>query len=420
MIQRHEKVGDGGEETRGDHDYYERGYDRFAYARVHEDIIVRLAVCVRDKTVVFVYGGEGDRGNDRAYRGDHELEVLSEALDPYSHLVLLRVEAVGHDRILDYVLRTSGEIVQEQRYRKEHEALFECEQHYGGCNAVCEIEYKTRLARSESGNEQRGEKYARRESYRSYGLYHAQYAAVAELIGAYPRQKRGQHALETVEEFAYRDKPEFLVLKQYFHACREFDLIDVRFGQNDAFLSVIHRDEAHEEAYHGEYRHEYAIGPYIFHGVVAEKHKSESRQKELYHAGTEIAQKFRKAHDLRAFRRIGTDDLRYAHLSVVEQGLGYAQQIEENADENDFQGHVAVYRNEPRQSHDGDNTGNARPKDIRSEFSYRGVRVVHEHTYERGLYNADHVRNDKQPHEISRAESVNGSGEQTRRRHLNV
>ena len=65
-------------------------------------------------------------------------------------------------------------------------------------------------------------------------------------------------------------------------------------------------------------------------------------------------------------------------------------------------------------------SAHTRPKDIRSEFSYRGVRVVHEHTNERGLYDADHVRDDKQPHEISRAESVNGSGEQTRCRHLNV
>ena len=420
-VQRDEDVGQSGKEACADNYEDQRGDDGFAYSRVRENGVVRFARdFIGDKSVAFVHEREYHGGNYRAYRGNHRLEVLRKALYSSAHLVLLRVETVRHNGGLDYVLRTVCEVVKEKRNDKEYKALLESKVHYGCGQAVCEMEDESRLTRAQLGYEQRSQYNARSETDGRYRLHHALNAAVAQLIGAHPRQKGGQHAFESVKKSAQSDKPEFLVFGKYFHTVQKLYLVHVRLGQNHALLSIVQSDKAHKKADNGKYGHKDAVSPNVLHRRFAEEDKSQSGQQKLYHAGTKVAQKFGKAHYLCAFGRRRTYDLRYARLSVRKQRLGNAEQVEENAYQHYLHRHISVYGDEPRQSDYGYHGGNARPENVGAEFAYRGVGVVHQHADKRRFDDAHHVGHDEQPHQIARAQSVYGSRQKAGCGHLYV
>ena len=434
-VKAHEEIRESREQARADGDEYDYGDYRLSHFVVIENGVVRDSrVGVGDESVAFIDESEDDGRENVAYRGDHALEVLGKAFDAHSRLILLRVQTVGHDRGLDYVLRSVGEVEDEQRDDKKDKAALEREEHDGGGYAVGKAEGESRLARSELIDQKRSQDHARSEADGDDGLGDTLETAVAQLIGADPGEQRDERSLETVEKSGDGDRPKLSVFGEYLHAVDELDLVDVHLGNDRAFLRVIKSEKAHQEGDDGEYRHEYAVSPDVHHGVRAEEDAAESGQSQLDYAGTEIAQKFGEAEDLRTFGGVGTYDLRQSHLRVARKRLGDAEQIIENTDEHYLQyaqrfggntrrvkGNDRLFAgDQPCQSDDGDDRGNARPDYVRTELAYGRVGVVEQHADEGSLDHADDVGDDEQIHQIARAEPVDRSGEQAGRGHLNV
>ena len=239
-VQSDEQIRQRRKQAGADGDEYDHGDDGFAHVVVIEDRIIRHArIGIRHQSEVFVDKREQDGGENGAYRGDHGLEILRKAFYAHAGFVLLCVKAAGHDGGLNDILRSVRKVEDEQRDDKKHKAAFEGKEHYGGGDAVCQAEGKTRFARAQLINEQGRQDHARREAYRYDGFRYALEAAVAQLVSADPGQQGDQRGFEAVEEPGDGDRPKLPVFGEDLHTVEEFDLVDVHFGDHGALLGIV-------------------------------------------------------------------------------------------------------------------------------------------------------------------------------------
>ena len=434
-VERDEEIGHGGEHARADDDEYERGDYRFAHGGVGENGIIRLARHgIGDKPVALIDKGEYDRGDYAADGGDHDLEVVGKALYPRVRFELLGVESVRHDARLHDILRTEREVIDKQGDDEKGESLPESQKHDERRHGVAHGEDKAALARAQLGDDDGREYYPRGEAHGSYRLNYARKSAVAQLIGADPGQKRGEHALEPAEELGHGHQPELLVFGEYLHAVRELYLVDVALGQNHALVRAGHYQKPEQKSRQTEQGHENAVSPDIFQRLFAEEDEPERGEQKLHDARTEIAEKFRNAHDARALFRIGTYHLRDGGEGVGEQRLGDREEVEKDRDEDYLHDAQRLGRHRGGvEGNDGRGTGNepgerdrayqagyARPEHIGAEFAQRRVGVVLQHAHKGSFYHAHDVGDDEEPHDVCGAQPVDGGDQKTGGRHLNV